>query len=472
MTRINTNVPAIVAMNHFRGNTNDLYVRLERLATGLRINRGKDDPAGLIASESLRKEIRGLSAAIGNTQRAINVISVAESALNEVSSLLLDLKGLVLRIANEGAISDEEVRANQLEIDAILSSIDRISNTTTFAGKKLLSGSLSYQASSINTTQLAYTSVYAARITEGGTKRVVVDVQSAAELAQMSFGAATTSSVTIEVAGAMGTDILSLQSGSTQAEIRDAVNGITDATGVRAVVSGGSLHLTSTEYGSDAFVSVRSMTGTFMNSSITTGTTQRDEGFDPNVLVNGQRAYTNGLQVDTRTQGLEARLYLTSGFATQTATSTFFITGGGALFQITPQINLQGQLHLGIDSTSTAHLGNTLTGFLSDIRSGGPSEVARGNFVRSEQIISEAINQIASMRGRLGAVQKQKMETNINSQKIAFENVTASESAIRDADYAVEVSALTRDQILLQANAMTLNISQQVPQTALSLLGG
>jgi flagellin len=299
----------------------------------------------------------------------------------------------------------------------------------------------------------------------------MVDVQSAAELATMSFTAATTSSVTIELSGRTGTDILSFQSGATQAEIRDSVNGITDVTGVRAVISGGALQLVSQEYGSDAFVSVRSISGTFMNSSITTGTTQRDEGFDPRVLVNGQQAFTRGLRVDARTQGLEARMYLTSGFATQTTTSTFYITGGGALFQITPQVNLQGQLHIGIDSTSTANLGNTITGFLSDIRSGGTHEVARGNFVSSEAIITEAINQVASMRGRLGAVQKQKMETNVNSQQIAFENVTASESAIRDADYAVEVSALTRDQVLLQANSLTLNISQQVPQTALSLLG-
>ncbi len=92
--------------------------------------------------------------------------------------------------------------------------------------------------------------------------------------------------------------------------------------------------------------------------------------------------------------------------------------------------------------------------------------------MKAEEIITEAINQVASLRGRLGAVQKQKMETNINSQQIAYENVTASESAIRDADYAVEVSALTRAQILIQGTQLTLSVAQQVPQTALGLLGG
>lgn len=472
MTRINTNVPAIVAIGRFRGNTNDLYVRLERLATGLRINRGKDDPAGLIASESLRKEIRGLTAAISNSQRAINVLSTAEGALNEVSALLLDLKALALGIANEGAISNEEVQANQLEIDAILSSIDRIANTTTFSGKKLLNGAMAYQVSGLDTGALAHTAIYAARIAENSTKRVIVEVQASAETAQITFTGATTNAVTVEIAGRMGTDILSFQSGATIAEIQTAVNGLTNAVGVSAFVNGGQLQLNSTEFGSDAFVSVKTLTGTFIEAAYAAGTTARDNGADPTVQVNGQLANSKGLCVNTRTLGLEGRFYLTPAFAQATSQTTFDVTGGGALFQITPQINLQGQLNVGIESVSTANLGNTVIGFLSSIRSGGSNEVARGNFIAAENIITEAVNQISSTRGRLGAVQEQKIETNINSQQIAFENVTASESAIRDADIATEVSALTRAQILIQGTALTLQISQQIPQTALQLLGG
>ena len=140
MSRINTNIEALVALGRLRGNQNDLSIRLERLATGLRINRGKDDPAGLIVSETLRKEYRSIEQAINNSTRAINFVSTAEGALSEVSSLLLDLRTLIQSTANSGALSVEEVQANQQEIDAILSSIDRISNTTQFAGEKLLNG--------------------------------------------------------------------------------------------------------------------------------------------------------------------------------------------------------------------------------------------------------------------------------------------------------------------------------------------
>ena len=472
MTRINTNIPAMVATGRFRANTNDLYVRLERLATGLRINRGKDDPAGLIASESLRKEIRGLTAAISNSQRAINVLSTAEGALNEVSSLMLDLKALILGIANEGAISDEEVQANQLEIDAIISSIDRIANTTTFSGKKLLNGSLSYLVSGLDTNALAHTAIYAARVPDNGTKRVIVQVQASAQRAELVFNGAVTSAVTVEVGGRLGTDILTFQSGASINDIATAINGLTTAIGVSAIVSGTALRLTSLDFGSDAFVSIKSLSGNFVEATYSSGTTTRDDGVDPTVSVNGQQAYARGLRVDTRSEPLEGRFYLTEAFAQVLSQTTFDITGGGALFQITPQINLQGQLNVGIESVSTANLGNMVVGFLSSVRSGGSNEVAQGNFTAAENIINEAINQVASMRGRLGAIQKQKIETNINSQQIAFENVTASESAIRDADMAVEVSALTRDQILLQATSMTLGISQQIPQMALQLLGG
>lgn len=475
MTRINTNIPALTAMGRLRVNSNDLATRLERLSTGLRINRGKDDPAGLIASETLRKEMRGISQAIDNSVRAINVLSTAEGALNEVSSLLLDLKALVVETANEGALSDEEIQANQLEIDSILFSIDRIAHTTQFGGKKLLNGQLSYNLSAVDTGALAHTAVYGARLPEGSTKSVVVQVLQSAETALLSFDATATggvtSAVTVEVAGSIGTDILSFQSGATVSEIATAVNAITATTGVSATVNGNVLTLNSTRFGSDEFVSVKSVNGTFLGSTVVTGTTSTDYGEDANVLVNGQAANTHGLRVDIRTMTLDARFYLTPEFGQATSQTSFEITGGGALFQIGPEVTPQAQLNVGLGSVSTGNLGNTVIGYLNTIRSGGDNEVSQGNFTSAEEIVTESINQVAVLRGRLGSLQKNQIETNINSQQVALENVTASESAIRDADIAVEVSALTRAQILFQATQLTLGIANQMPQAALSLLG-
>jgi len=126
MSRIMTNVPALVAARILEGNNKTLNTSLERLSTGYRINRGKDDPAGLIASETLRGEIAAIQAAMDNAERADMVISVAEGGLQEISNLLVELESLVDTTANEAALGSAEVEANQLQIDSILDTINRI----------------------------------------------------------------------------------------------------------------------------------------------------------------------------------------------------------------------------------------------------------------------------------------------------------------------------------------------------------
>ncbi len=144
MTRINTNVNSLVAQTRLSRTQMDLQTSLTRLSTGLRINTGKDDPAGLIASEALRSDITSINKSLSNTQRASQIISTADSALGQVSSLLNDIRGLVTEAANKGALSDEEIAANQLQIDSSLDAINRIAQTTTFQGRRLLDGSLDF----------------------------------------------------------------------------------------------------------------------------------------------------------------------------------------------------------------------------------------------------------------------------------------------------------------------------------------
>src|SRR3954464_8070888 len=163
MSRINTNIASLQAMSTLSKNQTDLSMRLQRLSSGLKINTGKDAPAGLIASETLRSEINGIDQAIDNSTRATNVINTAEGALNEVSSLLLEVQSLTNEAANNGALSAEEIKANQLQVDAILNSINRISNTTQFNGVKLLNGSLDYTTSGVSTAAIDVTTINAAK---------------------------------------------------------------------------------------------------------------------------------------------------------------------------------------------------------------------------------------------------------------------------------------------------------------------
>jgi len=112
MARINTNIAALVAQKNLGRANEDLQVRLQRLATGLRINRGADDPAGIIAADRIRAELRGVEQGVKNSERASNVIATTEAALAEVSDLLSSVKALVVEAANSGAFSPEEVEAN------------------------------------------------------------------------------------------------------------------------------------------------------------------------------------------------------------------------------------------------------------------------------------------------------------------------------------------------------------------------
>src|SRR6187431_1859359 len=108
MSRINTNVSSLVAQTSLGRANSQLQTALTRLSTGLRINSGKDDPAGLIASENLRRDITAIGKAITNTERANQLIATADSALSQVSNLLNDVRGLVTEAANSGVLSDEQ----------------------------------------------------------------------------------------------------------------------------------------------------------------------------------------------------------------------------------------------------------------------------------------------------------------------------------------------------------------------------
>ena len=144
MSRINSNIPSMIAQRVSSLNNRSLAGTLEKLSTGYRINRGSDDPAGLIASENLRGEIKGIDAAIGNAQRAEQVVNIAEGGLQEISNMLIEVQSLVGQSANEAGMSAEEKEANQLQIDNILSTIDRIANSVSFQGTKLLNGNYDY----------------------------------------------------------------------------------------------------------------------------------------------------------------------------------------------------------------------------------------------------------------------------------------------------------------------------------------
>ena len=144
MSSISTGVSSLIAQRVHAQNKLSLTHSLVNLATGSRISRAAFDPAGLISSEQLRSALAVLEAESRSLQRADSVAAVAEGALAEVSDLLVEAKGLAVTNANTAGVSDAERQANQLQIDSILTSVDRISRTTSFNGDSLLDGSASF----------------------------------------------------------------------------------------------------------------------------------------------------------------------------------------------------------------------------------------------------------------------------------------------------------------------------------------
>lgn len=467
MSRINTNVNSLIAQRALAANNAATSQSLQRLSTGLQINSGADDPAGLIASEGLKQEQTGITTAISNASRAGNVIGTAEGGLNEVSGLLNQLQGLVGQSANTGGLSSSEIAANQLQVDTVLSTINRIAGSTNFNGQKLLNGNLAYTTSGVTTTALNALQVNSAKLPANAATNIVIGVTQSAQTATLGYaggalGAA--NNVTLEIAGSAGTQQVSVAGGSTVANIISAINNVKASTGVSAAASGANLRLDSTQFGSKQFVNLKTISGTFVPTA--TAATGRDAA----VTVNGAAAQVDGLAVKLSTSNLDLSFNIGSSINTSTGTTSFYITGGGAQFALGATVNENDKAAIGISSVTTGNLGDSVNGFLSSLSSGQTNSLSSKNLVTAQNIISAAITQVSNLRGRLGAFQKFTIGSTVNNLGVAYENASAAQSAIADTDFAATTAALTRSQILSQAATTVLSQANSSPQNALALL--
>ncbi|NOZ38711.1 MAG: flagellin [Planctomycetes bacterium] len=270
----------------------------------------------------------------------------------------------------------------------------------------------------------------------------------------------------IEIAGLSGAEVFNLKAGTNLNELINQVNLVSDATGVSATANGTTLELRSTEYGTNAFVDlkvVEEADGGVFKTAIGTGS--RDAGEDVIATVNGIAATGNGneLSINTATLDLTANVE-----ADYLGLIEFDITGGGALFQLGPDVVSNQQARLGVTSVNTARLGG-VSGKLFQLGSGGSADLT-ADPNGAAKIVAEAIDQVTSLRGRLGAFQRTTLETNKNALNDTLVNLTEAESSIRDADFAVESAKLTRAQILVQSGTNVLGIANQNPQNVLALL--
>ena len=214
-------------------------------------------------------------------------------------------------------------------------------------------------------------------------------------------------------------------------------------------------------------MSAKALSGSFSTHLADHSIETRSTGTDVQASINGVQATGSGLEVSLNTSSLNLKFSVNSDFASGDSFD-FAITGGGANFQLGPNVISSQQARIGIPSVSTTSLGG-VSGTLYELRSGGAKSLSNDT-TGAAAVVDQAITQVASLRGQLGAFQSTTLETNISTLTDTVSNLTNAQSQIQDADFAAETANLTRAQILVQSGTSVLQISNQSPQQVLALL--
>jgi flagellin len=432
------------------------------MATGSRINRGADDPAGLISLTKLGSELISVNAAIGSNQRTDTVVGVADTALSQVGSLLGDIQRLASETANDAALTSAEKVANQAQIDDALASIDRIIGTTQFNGQKLLDGSLGINIST-DATKITDVRTYARK--SGSTDTTLsVKMTAAASYAVVSAVMTTsaTAAVNFSVQGRTGTAVITLASGDKVSAAAYKINQAKAQTGLSATVnaSNTNLRIYSTAYGADAFVRTKLLEGSGVSD-------KNDTGVDASVTVNGQQAAVDGKTVSFIGSSTSVTFEIASAFAVNDTVTLTVKGDGGATFQLGTTSTTRATI--GIDGMYTGNMGTKSGGYLSSLASGGTNSVL-SNPSTAADIAATAQHQVSQLQGRLGGFQKFQVRTSLASLNDVKQGLEKARSVINDVDYAVESAELNRQNILLQTAMSLLGLANQQSSQVLSLL--
>ena len=393
---INTNVSAINAQRNLSITGMKISRALERLSSGLRINRAADDAAGLSISEGLRSQIRGMRQASRNAQDGVSMVQTAEGAMTEVHSLLQRMRELAVQAANETLSSDDRTAIGS-EVETLKAEIDNIADRTKFNGLSLLTGALS------TTDALTGTAVLGYQLTTGGV--------------------ATISNVDVSGAKAGTTYTLTKIDADTIRLSNDQDSVLVDLDVAGATLGAGTSGEAQINFNGG---------GHALKLTITGDTTKTIA----NVLVN----------LDTLT-------VITSAGS------------GAATFRV--GANVGQDISVTFQDNRTTNLGTTNTIDTLVVDDQSVSTTLKANDLLTA--VDEAVVQVSSRRAKLGASQNQ-VEAAINSLGVTIENMSASESRIRDADIAEVSTELVTRQIMQQAGIAVLAQANTSSQSVLSLL--
>lgn len=483
--RINNNIPAMTALRNLQTNSAGYQGVVERLSSGLRINTAADDPAGLIVSEGMRAQIKGIEQANRNAQDAVNMSKTAEGAMDEIQRLLRDMRALAVNSANTAVVDANTLQANQAQIRSSIESINRIAEQTQFGTKRLLDGTAGVQAnitSGGNLSSVFMGGTFAGESITSGP--MTVQKVSAATRAQTALtNAFASANAVVSTAGTFVINGYSFNTTGTETlqSLVNRINAASNATNVTAQIvpngPGVSVTLTQNTYGAQFSVNCFDANN-ILNGSSTATSTGSDAVFSVSATTTGNPAVRTALFTGGRGPG-ESGLKLTDNYGNTfqltevgnaglaSATAVAQITEGNVRFQIGAFADQS--VSFGMPNCFANRLGvnavsNQSIETLDVTTQTGSSDAMK--------IIDDAITQLARMRGELGSFQKNFLESTQRSLDIAKENLTSTESSIRDADMAAEITEYTRIQILQQSGMSVLAQANQIPQQIVQLLRG
>ena len=429
MSVINTNYLALVSQNNLSKSQNALGSAIERLSSGLRINSAKDDAAGQAIANRFTANIKGLTQAGRNANDGISIAQTTEGALNEINNNLQRIRELSVQAAN-GSNSASDLESVQAEIQQRLDEIDRVSKQTQFNGVEVLASnrSLSIQvgANDGQTIEINLKQINASTLGLGGfsVSRNELPVTDALTEVAGATSADPMRQVNLSgVATALGVDADSLSLHA----IKNATTGA--PTNQYVVKSGNDFYAASVDP-ANGTVALNTAEVTFTDPANGVSTAVALTGQKVKVGVSDTGTVTGYVEVQGKSFSVAAGA-LANGGATatnQTAAGAFVLSG----------------------ATATA-------------------EFAGASTNDPLKKIDAALSTVDSLRSDLGAIQN-RFQSTIANLSNTVTNLSAARSRIEDADYAVEVSNMTRAQILQQAGTSVLAQANQVPQGVLSLL--
>lgn len=414
--RINHNIAALNTHRQLGANTGASSKNLEKLSSGLRINRAGDDAAGLAISEKMRGQIRGLDMAQKNAQDGISLIQTAEGALTETHSILQRMRELAVQSATDTNTDND--RANlQKEVDQLSQELTRIGKDTEFNTKKLLDGSFS--------------GTFHIGANEGQNISLTVG-----DLRGFSLGVTGNAKYEQEVAYTEGT-------AGTQ-EIADGTYKISED-GKELLATDGTVVAKSTdglEWKSE--LGAKTDTITFTLQKVDSGSITIKGG-----KATGTSEFTNG--------GLQA-----GNYTINVTDKTLEDENGNVIATSTDNQSFKiGTTEvLKLDAVATADIKISVGG--TDISSASAAS-------KAITTINSALETVSTERSKLGAYQN-RLEHTVNNLGASSENLSAAESRIRDVDMAKEMVEFTKNNILTQAAQAMLAQANQQPQGVLQLL--